>query len=194
MNSRHRFRTSETHSSSWCRCCARHRTIATILPPRQHSVPSLLQTRRRNSAPKKIGSRYSIDSRKNATGHRNWHNYARRKWTKLRLCFRSSRWTRWDENRRNCSSRPDAKNTRENRHTRRRKHRHNLELIVRRRKNTSLHRSNRRESFHRHGHCRRSSASHRLHLRGIRHHREIRRHPRRDLRLRAAQTQERAQK
>jgi hypothetical protein len=202
MNSRRRFRTSETRSSSWCQCCARHQTIAKILPPRQRSEPSLLRTSRRNSAPRKIATRYSIDSRKNAIGHPNSHNCARRKWTKLRLYFRSSHWTRRDENRRNRSSRlganrrncmnwMDAKNIRASRRMRR----HNLELtIVRRRKNTSLRRSSQRESFHRHGHCRRSSASHRLHLRGIRHHRETRHRPRRDLRLRAGQTQERAQK
>jgi hypothetical protein len=193
MNSRRRFRTSETRSSSWCQCCARHQTIATNLPLRQRSVPSLLQTSRRNSGPKKIGSRYWSDSRRNATGHRNWHNCARRKWTKLRLCFRSSHWTHWDENRRNCSSRPDAQSIRASR----RKRRRNPELtIVRRRMNPSLRGSNQRESSRRHGHCRRSSASCRLHhlLRGIRHHRETRRPRRRGLRLHAAQTQERAQK
>jgi hypothetical protein len=202
MNSRRRFRTSETRSSSWCQCCARHQTIAKILPPRQRSEPSLLRTSRRNSAPRKIATRYSIDSRTNAIGHPHSRNSAHRTPSKLRLCLRSSRWTRRDENRRNRSSRlganrrncmnwMDAKNIRASRRMRR----HNLELtIVRRRKNTSLRRSSQRESFHRHGHCRRSSASHRLHLRGIRHHRETRHRPRRDLRLRAGQTQERAQK
>ena len=190
MNSRRRFRTSETRSSSWCQCCARHQTIAKILPPRQRSEPSLLRTSRRNSAPRKIATRYSIDSRKNAIGRRNWHNSARRKWTKLRLCLRSSHWTRWDENRRNCLSCPDAKNIRASH----RKRRHNLELTsVRRRKNTIHRRLNQSESFHRHGHCRRLSATRRRLLRhGIHHHHVTRRRPRRDLRLHAAQTQERA--
>lgn len=193
MNSRRRFRSSETRSSSWCQCCARHRTIATLLPPRQRSVSSLLQTSRRNSAPRKIASRYWSDCQTNAIGHPNSHNSGRRKWTKLRLCFRSSHWTRWDESRRYCSSRLDAKNMIR---ASRRKRRRNLELtIVRRRKNTSLRGSNQRESSRRHGHCRRSSASCRLHhLRGIRHHREIRRPRRRGLRLHAAQTQATVQK